>query len=127
MTDYTLIRISPQYRKLRSIDTSYIHRNSLKWLKRELKACQSEDIVIVTHHAPSRLSLPLNFAGDILNAAYASDLDSEVKDSGARIWIHGHIHKQSDYKIGNTRVICNPRGYPDKPNQCFNPSLVIEI
>jgi predicted phosphodiesterase len=127
MTDYTLIRISPQYRKLRSIDTSGIHLSSLKWLKRELKACQSEDIVIVTHHAPSKLSLPLNFAEDILSAAYASDLDSEVKNSGARIWIHGHIHKQSDYKIGNTRVICNPRGYPDEPNQCFNPSLVIEI
>ncbi len=27
------------------------------------------------------------------------------------LWIHGHIHAHSDYKINKTRVVCNPRGY----------------
>ena len=25
--------------------------------------------------------------------------------------MHGRIHSRSDYKIGETRVICNPAGY----------------
>ncbi len=47
--------------------------------------------------------------------------------SGVKLWVHGHIHKQSDYKIKDTRIICNPRGYPDEPNPHFDPSLVVEI
>lgn len=42
-------------------------------------------------------------------------------------YIHSHVHSEYDYAIGRTRVICNPRGYPDDPNEGFIPDLVIEI
>jgi len=30
--------------------------------------------------------------------------------------------------IGNTRVLCNPHGYPrERPEGAFNPALVIEV
>lgn len=32
MTDYRKIRVSPNYRKLRSLDTAIIHHKSLRWL-----------------------------------------------------------------------------------------------
>lgn len=72
---------------------------------------------------------------EILSAAYASDLVGRacqndnrfVATSGARLWIHGHIHHQQDYWLDTTRVICNPRGYPDEPNDRFIPDLTIEI
>lgn len=127
MNDYRKIRVSPQYRKLRSLDTTFIHSKSLRWLEEELKNSKDSKVVVITHHAPSKRSLPGSDQDDILSAAYASHLDRFVEDSCAVLWIHGHIHTQQDYLIGSTRVICNPRGYPDKRNNRFVPNLVIEL
>jgi Icc-related predicted phosphoesterase len=129
MTDYRKIRVSPQYRKLRSLDTAIIHAKSLRWLGREVEQLKDHrsKVIIVTHHAPSQHSVPKSHKDDILSAAYASHLDSFVADSGATLWIHGHIHAQQDYRLGATRVICNPRGYPDERNENFTPNLVVEI
>ena len=78
MTDYKKIRVSPTYRKLRSIDTAGIHHRSLNWLKDEVEKHQNEKLVIISHHAPSTLSVPEHYREDILSAAYASDLDDFV-------------------------------------------------
>lgn len=99
----------------------------MKWLKEEVKKHQGEKFIIVTHHAPSLRSIPKSYRTDSLSAAYASHLDSFVESSGAKLWIHGHIHTQQDYMIGNTRVICNPRGYPNEPNEDFIQDLVVDI
>jgi Icc-related predicted phosphoesterase len=80
-----------------------------------------------THHAPSQRSVPIEHQNDILSAAYASSLDALVENSGAALWIHGHLHQAQDYAIGQTRVICNPRGYPDESDTGFFDSLTIEI
>ncbi len=125
MSDFRKIRISPRYYKLRSLDASIIHRKSLNWLRDSLLKNKAKKSVIITHHAPSKKSIPVSFQKDILSAAYASNLDDFVANSGANLWIHGHTHHQLDYKIDNTRIICNPRGYPDETNNRFNPNLII--
>jgi hypothetical protein len=28
-----------------------------------------------------------------------------------RVWTHGHTHDEFKYTIGETTVVCNPRGY----------------
>jgi hypothetical protein len=28
-----------------------------------------------------------------------------------KLWTHGHMHNKSDYVVGESRVVCNPRGY----------------
>jgi len=127
MTDYKKIRVSPQYRKLRSIDTAVIHRRSLRWLKKALANHAGKNVVVVTHHAPSKRSLPQWYAEDLLSAAYASHLDEVVASSKVKLWIHGHIHAPRDYVIGATRVVCNPKGYPDEYNERFQADYVIEI
>ena len=119
--------MSPAYRKLRPIDTAGIHHKSINWLKEEIEKHKSQKTVIVTHHAPSRHSIPSDHRENILSAAYASNLDEVAASSGAGLWIHGHLHTHKDYQLGNTRVICNARGYPDEPNCAFIPDLVIEI
>ena len=73
------------------------------------------------------LSVPEHDRDDILSAAYASHLDDLVAESGAKLWIHGHLHTQNDYMIGETRVLCNSRGYPDEPNNEFIPDFVVEV
>jgi Icc-related predicted phosphoesterase len=65
---------------------------------------------------------------ELISAAYASNLDKLVDASQAKLWIHGHIHRPISYQIGETRVVSNPRGYPDGPiDPDFDPALVIEV
>jgi predicted phosphodiesterase len=127
MTDYRLIRVSPVYRKLRSIDSAAIHHKSLNWLTKALVQNAGRKIVVVTHHGPSAKSLSEYQRSELLSAAYVSNLDAFVAQSGAALWVHGHLHRQQDYPIGSTRVISNPRGYPDEPNFAFDPGLTIEV
>ncbi len=69
--------------------------------------------VVVGHHAPSRKSTHEMYAHDtIMNGAYSSDLDEFIQDRPQiKLWTHGHTHHEFDYMIGETRVVCNPRGY----------------
>jgi len=127
MMDYRKIRISPEYRRLRSVDTVREHHRSLAWIRRELQACDPQKTIVVTHHAPSPKSLPADYSGDLLSAAYVSDLDDVVRSCAVPLWVHGHLHSTSDYVLGSTRVLCNPRGYPDESNPDFVPDLVVEV
>jgi predicted phosphodiesterase len=69
--------------------------------------------VVVGHHSPSRLSTHEMYANDtVMNGGYSSDLDEFIKDHPQiRLWTHGHTHHVFDYVIGQTRIVCNPRGY----------------
>lgn len=70
--------------------------------------------IIVMHHAPSHLSVSPQFTGDPANIFFANDLYEEIINltKKPKLIIHGHMHSPSDYMIGETRVICHPRGYP---------------
>jgi Icc-related predicted phosphoesterase len=70
-------------------------------------------IVVVGHHAPSRLSIhPRYKQQDTMNGGYSSSLDEFIMDRPQiKLWTHGHTHENFDYMIGMTRVVCNPRGY----------------
>jgi Icc-related predicted phosphoesterase len=81
----------------------------------------------VTHHAPSLQSVADPYKRDLVSAAFASPLDSLVAASKAKLWLHGHVHHACDYRIGDTRVLCNPRGYPGENENGFDPKLTIEL
>ena len=70
-----------------------------------------EGDVVVTHMAPSFESIAPEYKGDKLNGAFASDLSDLMLDNKPSFWAHGHVHNTCDYVIGETRVLCNPRGY----------------
>ena len=59
--------------------------------------------------------------------AFASRLDQFVEQRQIALWIHGHIHFCSNYQIGATRIIANPRGYPGENTGGFDPSFGVEI
>lgn len=48
-----------------------------------------------------------------IDGFFASNLDELMEQVGPALWIHGHLHNPSDYVVGRTRVVCNPRGYGD--------------
>ena len=69
--------------------------------------------VVVGHHAPSGQSVADIYRHDtLMNGAFRSDLEEFVQDRPQiRLWVHGHMHNNSNYWIGETQVVCNPRGY----------------
>jgi Icc-related predicted phosphoesterase len=70
-------------------------------------------VVVVGHHAPSLQSIHAKYAHQgMMNGCFASDLSEFILDHPEiNLWTHGHMHDEFDYKIGETRVVCNPRGY----------------
>lgn len=126
MNDYRKIatRRNPWQRFLPQ--TAYrMHMDSRRFIETALKS-DSIPTVVVTHHLPHPTSIPMKFKGDLLNAAYASDLSQIIEKRQPVLWIHGHTHDSRDYLVGNTRIICNPRGY-DSENDAFDPALVVRL
>jgi Icc-related predicted phosphoesterase len=74
---------------------------------------KTKQYVVVTHHAPSPISIAECYRFDtLMNGAFASDLSEFILNRPQiKLWTHGHMHNVSDYMIGDTRVVCNPRGY----------------
>ena len=127
MNDYRRIRTLPRYSRLRPSDTRRLHMQSRQWLEDQVFSLKGRKVVVVTHHAPSRESIPPAFDGDACNPAFASDMSRFIVESEARLWVHGHIHCCCDYAVGKTRVIANPRGYPTEPQTGFDPGLIVEV
>jgi hypothetical protein len=73
----------------------------------------SRKYVVVGHHAPSAVSIAECYKGDtLMNGAFHTNLTEFILDRPQiRLWVHGHMHNVSDYMLGTTRVVCNPRGY----------------
>ncbi|MCA3083118.1 MAG: metallophosphoesterase family protein [Rhodocyclaceae bacterium] len=104
------------------------HEEERAFIERELEKHRGRKIVVVTHHLPSWQSVAERYRGDKLAAAFASHLDELIEREQPRLWIHGHTHDGFDYVVGETRVICNPGGYPDEPdNPRFDLRMVVEI
>ena len=89
------------------------HQKTLAFLTEELEKYKHKNCVVVTHHAPSRLgNNPEHNDRSALDAGYSSDLDEFILDRPQiRYWVHGHTHIQKEYKIGETHVVSNARGY----------------
>jgi len=86
----------------------------------------NEPCVIVTHHAPSFKSIAPIYQNDTyMNGGYASDLEHMMNDN-IKVWCHGHTHTPFDYMIHNTRIVCNPLGYPDE-RKLVDPVVVLEV
>lgn len=126
MNDCKMIRRYPSYSKMRSIDLHAIHNESLKWLDKSLTNSKTKKNIVITHHAPSAQSIPPEFQDNLLSSGYASNLENFILKHRPDFWIHGHIHKASDYTVGQTRVICNPCGYPDEKVEGFRRNYIIE-
>lgn len=127
MNDFKKIRTLPSYKKFRALDALQAHSKEKAWLSKEIEAAAGKKLVVVTHHLPSLKSIPDQWKNDYLSAGFASNLDDLVARSGAALWIHGHTHTACDYMIGETRVLCNPRGYIGREDSGYDPALVVEI
>lgn len=123
MTDYKKIRIGTAYHRARPVDTRAAHLKSRDFLKAALAKPFDGPTVVVSHHAPSPLSVSEEYQGTVLSAAYASQLET-LFGPAVNLWLHGHMHHNCDYLLHGTRVACNPRGYAPKD---LNPGFVADF
>ena len=133
MNDYHTIRIGPNYRKLRPEDTYQFHLKSMKTLTEFVESVPNEKIWVFSHHGPSYQSVHKKYIRESTNSAYVSDLDDFIlSHSQIKVWSHGHTHCSFDYKIGDCRIVCNPRGYYNGYNSSglnpnFNTNFEVEL
>lgn len=129
MNDYRAI--GKEGGALRPADTRALHLASRAYLERALAESFTGQTVVVTHHAPSPRSVAPRFRGDPFTPCFVSNLEALVAASGTALWIHGHVHDSFDYYIGQTRVVCNPKGYrgeeTDRESQPFRWDYTVEI
>jgi Icc-related predicted phosphoesterase len=128
MSDHRVIRLqdNPPRRSFMPADALDIHRRSRAFLEQALALPFDGPTVVVTHHAPHPGSIHPRFKGDGLNPCFASDLSEVLDRWKPELWVHGHMHNSADYRVGETRVVCNPLGYRGE-NLQFNPHLVLEV
>lgn len=88
-----------------------------------LEGCKESD-VIITHHLPFLQSVNRRYDKDPLNLFFLCEMGYLIPDViNPKLWVHGHTHVPCTYSLCNTRVICNPRGYPSerRSNEYYEP------
>lgn len=87
--------------------------------------------IVITHHLPHPKSIAPKYARSRINGYFLHDVAPLVEERGAALWIHGHTHVSCDYRMGATRVLCNPFGYarlvPGEPNPQFRSNLDVTL
>lgn len=127
-------RFMNDYRWLKNEDGSYIqprdilskHIKARRFIEQSLGENSDKKCVVVTHHLPSEKSCHPRFAGHYSNAYFASDLETVIEYHKPLLWVHGHTHASMDYKLFDTRIVCNPKGYPHEYTE-FKKDFVVEI
>jgi predicted phosphodiesterase len=99
--------------RLQPEDTLKDHDVMLDYIRQVVEGKLDQKFVVVGHHAPTFGSVSPAYQNDtLMNGNFYSDLTEFIMDRPQiKLWIHGHMHNNSDYMIKNTRVVCNPRGY----------------
>ncbi len=126
LNDFKLIR-TDDFRRIRPADLIKESVATRDWLRAKLAEPFDGKTAVITHHAPSRRSLIDNpYSGGHMDAAFANAWDDLMGGDHVALWVHGHSHTAADYDVEGTRVVCNPRGYPDEETG-FDPRCVIEV
>jgi len=126
MNDFRLVQWSHNYQKFTPQDAYRQHQSYLYRFSEHLR--DQDRVVVCSHHAPTYQSVHPKYHSEThMNGGYYSELtDYIMRYPQIKLWTHGHMHDCFDYRVGETRVWCNPRGYNDE-NKLFNPEKIVEV
>ena len=114
------------WQRFRPQEAAQLHHQSRAFFEATLASPFAGPTVVVSHHAVHWQSVDPSRRSERLTAAYVSDLSQLIEAYQPALWVHGHIHKSSDYQVGTTRIVCNPHGYGNE-NPNFDGGLVVAI
>ena len=133
MNDFRIIRNDKRsFAPMSAIDVASRHARTLAYFRSVLAEQHDKKFVVVGHHSPSFQSVHEEYKDQqLMNGGYHSDLSEFILDHPQiKLWTHGHTHHPFDYMIGETRIVCNPRGYENdgySEDTGWNPNLILEI
>jgi hypothetical protein len=133
MNDFKIIRNDLRsYASMSARDVVSRHAKTLAYFRLVLSEHKDKKCVVVGHHSPSFRSAHEMYRHDtLMNGGYHSELSEFILDHPQIVlWTHGHTHHPFDYKIGETRIVCNPRGYQNDgydEETGWDPNIVLEI
>jgi len=133
MNDFRIIRNDfRSYAPMSALDVAVRHDKTLAYIKLIVQEHKDKKCVVVGHHSPSFQSVHEIYKDQtLMNGGYSSNLEEFILDHPQIVlWTHGHTHHPFDYKIGETRIVCNPRGYESdgySEDSGWNPNILLEI
>ena len=133
MNDFRIIRNDKRsFAPMSARDVADRHARTLAYFRSVLAEQHDRKFVVVGHHTPSFQSAHPMYAHEtLMNGGYHSDLSEFILDHPQiKLWTHGHTHHPFDYVIGETRIVCNPRGYENdgySEQTGWNPNIVLEV
>jgi len=133
MNDFRIIRNDARnYACMSALDVAIRHDKTLAYIEHIVHVHKNKKCVVVGHHSPSFQSMHPSYAHEtLMNGGYHSDLSEFIMDHPQiKLWTHGHTHHPFDYVIGETRIVCNPRGYENdgySEQTGWNPNILLEI
>jgi len=126
MPDFRCVK----YEKVRMLtdNTVTMHNITKNFIMNKLMDGYDGKTVVVTHHMPHNVCVHEKYKGDSLNGAFVTDLN-DLFEYDMDLWVHGHTHEIVDEVVNNTRIVCNPLGYPghEKGRNDFDPLMTVEI
>jgi Icc-related predicted phosphoesterase len=133
MNDFRIIKNDKRnYASMSARDVAGRHARTFSYFKSVLAEQHDKKFVVVGHHSPSFQSVnPIYAHETLMNGGYHSDLSEFIMDHPQiKLWTHGHTHHPFDYVIGETRIVCNPRGYENdgySEQTGWDPTKILEI
>jgi Icc-related predicted phosphoesterase len=105
------------WQRFRPQEAALLHHRSKTYLEATLSTGFDGPTVVCTHHVVHLNSILPKYRSDPVTAAFVSDMSATIEAYRPALWVHGHVHNSCDYRVGETRVICNPHGYgPENPD-----------
>ena len=109
MSDYRIITMKNGsiYHKLTPEHTAETHMRTKEYIEQVLRNNREREtplpVVMVTHHAPSKLSIKPEYEHDtLMNGGYSSDLSAFILDNPQiKLWTHGHTHEDGTQAVSS--------------------------
>jgi predicted phosphodiesterase len=127
MNDHRRIKWSRDpWMRFRPFEARLLHLQSRAFIEQELAKPYAGPTICVFHHAVTPDALATEERGQLISAAYTSDLRSIFERYPCDLVVTGHTHRSLDIRRGMTRFISNPAGYADE-NKDFDKELIVEV
>ncbi|MGQ0619853.1 MAG: metallophosphoesterase [Panacagrimonas sp.] len=130
MNDYRLIKRQGDLPLTTNAAAQRCH-DSRAWLDQRIASAAqaskaSDPLLVVTHMAPSLITINPRFAGDITNAAFHNAFDDLIRPP-VRAWIHGHTHWSAQKTVNDIPLVTHQRGYPGEHTGGFDWDRLLEL
>lgn len=76
--------------------------------------------VMISHFCPMiPYGMPEEYIDDPVSTFFLFNGYKDIERISPKIWLYGHMHNNYDFKYKETRLLCNPLGYPGETDNKY--------